>query len=304
MTLKVFTRPDGAHIYRAAPPQSAFKSRLPAGVYTLSEESGFGEMEYWFCPLAADNDPPLDIRPEVREITEEIRNFLGPEMRQFFRRFGFAHKRGYLLYGQPGTGKSATIRLLEKRFIEQFDGVVLIWTNGMVSNFVEAIRSDEPERPIMVVVEDIEEQLVHFERAVLEFLDGQKALNNFVLVATTNHLDEIPERIKHRPSRIDRLLEIAPPDADARAAYLQRLGLTKAEIESILPHTDGLSMAHLKEMVISTMGFGRDPVETSERLKSLGPVPPAPVVSARVAIVKKLMNDATARYVGVENEEP
>lgn len=72
-----------------------------------------------------------------------------------------------------------------------------------------------------------------------------------------------------RPSRIDRVLEIRAPDAEARSAYLKRLGLTDAEAAQILPHTEGLSMAHLKEVVISVMGFGRSPEETGTRLRSL-----------------------------------
>ena len=268
--LKILRHPNGYFEYQRPRRLSDYGISLPAGVYQTKEEFGFGgDPMYFYVPVNVDNDPPLDIRPEVREITEEIRQFFSPEIRSFFKRFNFAHKRGYLFYGEPGTGKSATLRLLEQRFVERFDGIVLLWDHDTIQPFVRKIREEEPDRPIMVVAEDIESRIGSFEVSILEFLDGQVALNNFVLVATTNHLESIPDRIKARPSRIDRVLEIKAPDAEARAAYLKRLGLTDAEVAQILPHTEGLSMAHLKEAVISVMGFGRSPEETGTRLRSL-----------------------------------
>jgi SpoVK/Ycf46/Vps4 family AAA+-type ATPase len=213
---------------------------------------------YAFDPVKVDNDQPLEVDAQASNLVKEIDTFL--KKGDVFKKFGFSHKRGYLLHGPPGCGKSSTLRLLQKHFIEKFDGIVLIWRKNDFSNHLERLRDFEPGRAVMVVCEDIDGILVHFEKSMLEVLDGQKGLNNFVLVATTNYLDKIPSRIKDRPSRIDRVVEMGLPDTKVRLKYLKSIGLEHAQAERLAFKSDGLSIAKLKELVIATVCFD-EPVE-------------------------------------------
>lgn len=244
-------------------------SHLPPGVYeTTSTEIG-GELVPSFKKIIPNNDKPIEIADTMTGLMREIGHFFSiPEK---YQRFGFPHKRGYLLHGAPGTGKSCLLRLLEESFVRQFGGVALIWRGGDIRRWYQSIRENEKNRPIMVVCEDIDGVLAGFEEEILEFLDGQVALNNFVIVATTNHLDSIPARIKDRPSRIDRLVEIGFPDRESQRKYLAALGLEIAEIEVILDAVatkapDGLSMASLKEVVIGSYCLGYSAEEVVSRL--------------------------------------
>lgn len=248
--------------------------KLDPGVYELGSTMEDGPV---FCPIEADNDPPLEVDPQITATLDEMQHFFTKA--DAFRKFGFAHKRGYLLHGPPGCGKSSALRLLQLRFVERFGGVVLIWrpSIGTPQVWVELIRENEGNRPVMVVCEDIDSDLRRFETHILEFLDGQKALNNFVLVATTNHLEVIPDRIRNRPSRIDRVIEVPLPPEPVRAAYLVRLGLEPTKASELAQLTPNFSMAQLKEVVVGTECL-EQPLE--DVMRRLGRVPSADLVVA------------------------
>lgn len=244
------------------------QNTLPPGVYRTAvvREANFAP---GFEPIEADNDRPLEIDSSVKNLLAEVKDFLGK--RQMFQDMGFSHKRGYLMHGPPGCGKSSTLRLLEEEFIDTFSGVVLVWRpeDGSVSTYYDLIRKHEPDRAIMLVVEDIDSCLRQFEEDLLEFLDGQRGLQNFVLVATTNNLNVIPSRIKDRPSRIDRLVEIGKPTPEARAIYLENIGLNKVQVGQILAVTDNTTVAQLKEVVVGHLLLGGKLEEVVKRVTGL-----------------------------------
>lgn len=208
-------------------------------------------------PVEISNDEPLEIDDSVKDIIKEFGDFF--DRRDTFKKMGFSHKRGYLLHGPPGCGKSSTLRLLEKRFVDKYKGLVLFWDNGSaIDAYYDFLRDEERDRPILVVCEDIDSYLERFEERILEFLDGQRGLDNFVLVATTNSLSKIPSRIKDRPSRIDRLLEIGKPNEKTRYQYLFKITNGDAEkSETLARMTNGMSIAQLKEVVVATVCLGQ-----------------------------------------------
>ena len=265
---RVIAIQSGTHYYTEA----TTRTTLASGLYNMSAVRVGNEIVPGFVPVAVTNDEPLDIDPLVHEIVKEFEDFFN--RRPIFKKMGFAHKRGYLLHGPPGCGKSSTLRLLQKKFLDQFQGIVLFWRHGAsIENYVDFIRENESDRPLMVICEDIDQFMEHFETKILEFLDGQKGLDNFLLVATTNNLKQVPSRIKDRPSRIDRVLEIGKPSRETRLKYLLALNTPEAEANTIADRTEGFSIAHLKEVVVATVCLGQSLESVFARLKKadMGP---------------------------------
>ena len=253
---------EGVHYYTDATDRTS----LATGLYEMAAVRVGDKILPGFAPIKVDNDAPLEIDSTIDEIVREFQDFYN--RRPIFKKMGFAHKRGYLLHGPPGCGKSSTLRLLQKKFMEQFKGVVLFWRQGTgIESYVEHIRAHEPLRPIMVICEDIDGFVQYFERNILEFLDGQKGLDNFLLVATTNNLDKIPPRIKDRPSRIDRVLEIARPNEETRRKYLVALNVEPAEAAELAAKTKGMTLAQLKEVIVATVCLGQSVESVMARLK-------------------------------------
>lgn len=253
---------DGTTYYT----QALGRSTLGSGFYKMKPIRTDEGIVPGFTPVAISNDSPVEIDNSVAEIARELETFLS--RRDIFKKMGFSHKRGYLLHGPPGCGKSSTLRLLEKLFVEKFDGLVLFWDNGSsVQDYFEHIRRHEPDRPVMLVCEDIDNQISYFEEAILEFLDGHQGLNNFVLVSTTNNLEEVPSRIKDRPSRIDRLVAIGKPSQETRYNYLLSAGVSKSSALDLAVRTEGLSIAQLKEILVAVVCLEQPLKPVLERLK-------------------------------------
>jgi ATP-dependent 26S proteasome regulatory subunit len=245
--------------------RSSAELTLEKGVYRISQIYFDNEYIPTYEPIVVDNDPVISCDPLTDQILHEIRTFLKNKER--FQKLNVTHKRGFILHGKPGCGKSATLRLIEESFVKEFSGIVLVWEAGISIRLAfETLRKYQPTVPIIAVAEDLEANIEAFEEEILEFLDGQKALDNFVLIATTNQIDQIPDRIKARPSRIDRVIEIAPPSFATISKYLESKGLQPYEVQNLLPHTSGMSIAQVKELLIAVHCFEEVPEKVRTRL--------------------------------------
>jgi cell division protease FtsH len=139
-----------------------------------------------------------------------------------------------------------------------------------------------------VVIEDIDSVIDHgYEDQLLTLLDGQETVNSVAFIATTNHLESLPARIAKRPSRFDRVIEVEAPGPNVRRQFLVKRGcgeLSKKELERWVRLTDGLTIAHMKELIISVLLLENDLETEAERLRGspideevLGPVKAVPV---------------------------
>ena len=143
---------------------------------------------------------------EIKSILEDIECFW--ERRSTYRDYNFVHKRGILLYGDPGCGKSGIIQLCIKHIIEKKNGIVINIKDEdeirYFSEFITTIKIIEPDRPLIVILEDID-SLAGEDRysttKLLNILDGIKQIENVVYIATTNYPEKLQERITNRPAK-------------------------------------------------------------------------------------------------------
>ena len=259
-----------------APAQDTVK-RLNAGLYEIKFDNSLGTYVMVHQKLNADELFFLP-SPEIEEVIDDIKKFWNKI--STFSSYKFAHKRGILLYGEPGCGKSSIIQLCMKHIVEDMDGIVINVKDeddvDAYLGFIHNFRKVEPIRPLIDIMEDLD-SIVGEDRystsRVLNVLDGIKQIENVVYIATTNYPEKLEERITDRPSRFDRRYEVQLPDAEMRMAYLKHKipakDFKKLDIDQWVKDTDKMSIAHLRELVISTMVLGNTYEETIDRLKNL-----------------------------------
>lgn len=261
-----------AHNGGGLAPMTQTKNVLPPDLYDLQYVNDV----LTFVPTNLVTDKLLRL-PDSRsdEVISEIERFW--TLKDRFKKFGFTHKRGFLLYGPPGSGKTSTISFIIKQMINS-NGLALLanMNPDVVSSALKVLRKIEPERKIVVVMEDLDTIIATYgESEVLSILDGESSVDNCVFLATTNYPENLDGRIVNRPSRFDRVVKIGMPNEAARKAYLvsRELNLSDTEMKKWVEATKDFSIAHIKELIVGVYCYGNDFTKEVERLKSMAKKP-------------------------------
>jgi SpoVK/Ycf46/Vps4 family AAA+-type ATPase len=250
---------------------------VPAGVYEMKADQNIG-FHIELQSHMSDELIELPI-PEIHEILRDIDNFWNRE--NMFKKYGYTFKRGVLLYGPPGNGKSCLIQLLCRKLISDMNGIVFnLRDHTDIELYLEyagpVLRCIEPDRPIIVIMEDID-NIIHGSRStltgVLNMLDGIKQINKVVYIGTTNYPELLEERISNRPSRFDRRYKIGLPSGKVRKSYisqkLKKDDLEKINIKEWVDKTKGFSLAAIKELIVSVIILDIPLDEAVERLREM-----------------------------------
>jgi hypothetical protein len=193
--------------------------------------------------------------------------------RDVLRSLDIELKRGILLHGPPGTGKTS----------------ISLYLAGCLPNFTicfisgerllyprEVCRMARYLQPAMIVFEDID--LVAHERnanglatvlgELMNQIDGCEPSDQVLFVMTTNSLERLEHAVKNRPGRVDQIIEIPLPSRGERRQLLtyfaRNLRLSGDNLDRLLDATDGSTPAMLKEIV------KRGAVNAIERNEGLG----------------------------------
>jgi transitional endoplasmic reticulum ATPase len=180
--------------------------------------------------------------------------------------------KGILLYGPPGTGKTMIAKAVaatsEANFIS-IKGPELIskWVGESEKGVREVFRKARQAAPCVIFFDELDavaprrgggsEGDAHVtERVISQMLtelDGLEDLKGVVVIGATNRPDIIDEALL-RPGRFDRLLEVPPPDKDARKHIFQ-IHTKKKPLESdvnldnLVEMTEGMTGADIAALV-------------------------------------------------------
>lgn len=234
---------------------------LTPGLYKVIYKSW--EDSYTCKEVKIDNSSLVDIvQPELKGVIESIDHFY--ESRELFKNWNILHKRGILLYGAPGGGKSSVISKLVESLVSR--GGVAFIVDGEESlefyaKFYKNIyRNIEPDRQVMTIFEDIDAFVGRMESTLLNVLDGIGETGNIVNIATTNYPENLPERVINRPNRFDRVVEVKCPSEEDRRKYFENKiipeEITNIDLDEWVKATDKFSIAQLSEVIKSVFLFG------------------------------------------------
>lgn len=249
--------------------------RAPSQIYSLDIRQNDGAVI--FSKKEIHGDELLNLQSmTLNKVVKSIHAFW--KSKKKFREHGFLWKRGIFMYGPPGGGKSSVIRAINDEVIKH-DGVVFYEQSPHVCvEGLKAFRQVEPTRPICLILEDLEEILEDYsESTLLGLLDGEHQVDNVIFIATTNHPDKIPARFINRPSRFDEIVLVDVPGEEARYEFFKAKlpHLSKKELKRWVAGSKNLSIAYLREMIVSVECFGHSIEDTIEKLNKMHKYPPS-----------------------------
>jgi transitional endoplasmic reticulum ATPase len=174
------------------------------------------------------------------------------------RQLGIPLKRGVLLEGPYGTGKTLTAHVAAKMCVE--NGWTFIYLED-TEDLAQAIRFAKMYQPAMIFAEDIDRVMEDQNKrsredkvqTILNTIDGVDTKNTeIVVVLTTNFIDRITQAML-RPGRLDAVLSVKPPDAKAVQRLIKLFGRElideKVELPNVGAQLQGQIPAVIREVV-------------------------------------------------------
>lgn len=194
----------------------------------------------------------------VKQVSDEIEEFQKRE--KIFKDMGFLHRRGYILYGPPGSGKTICAKSIIDASVQRIGAVAFSGNNiSMLSNGLKEFREVEPNRFIICLFEDIDAILRNNNEAfVLSMLDGEDQVDHVLNIATTNYPERLDRRIVARPRRFDRVIKISHPEPIIREAFLKRKlkHVPDKTLKIWVKESEGLSFSAMTELIVSVVCLG------------------------------------------------
>jgi len=227
--------------------------KLAPGVYAIKRDAN-GQI--YFNNMQVTSDTLIDLPSFIsKQIIEEVNNFWSEEVRKRFDRRGMTYKRGILLHGTHGTGKSSIIIKLMQEEVERGGIVFFCPTPTILSAGAKIVREIQGDVRMLVVFEEFEKILYQDESNFLSLLDGEL----------------IPPRIKDRPSRFATVVEVPLPDAETRRLFIEAKTFPdeNVNIEAWVEATEGMTIDHIKDLIISVFCIGVSLEEAAERAKNM-----------------------------------
>jgi len=224
--------------------------------FTFSE---YGEFGITFMPRPSVTADEVVLPPE--DLASIERHAIGmAERADELRSANRELKRGLLLYGPPGSGKTHTVAYLAAAMPERTVVVLQGPSVGALGQAAAIVRSLSPA---MLVIEDVD--LIATTRGMpgmdtnpllfqlLNEMDGLTPTDDVLFVLTTNRLDIVEPALAARPGRIDHALEIDLPDAVGRwrllDLYLRDCPHEIDDPAPIIERIDGVTASFVKELV-------------------------------------------------------
>lgn len=207
--------------------------------------------------------PPILPRGMLTEIYKNTIGFLasGKSEKELYKEYDIPYKRGILLSGKPGCGKTMTCKWLRNLAINHdfYYRVVTLeeYEHARQHGSVRALFGAPRNRPGIIFFDDLDVMVKDRKTGNLEIMpfltnmDGIYPAEGVVFVFTTNVMEELDEAFV-RPGRIDLWLPFAPPGKKLRQQFVEERFhkniLAGVDVDDIVERTNDYTFAEIEEI--------------------------------------------------------
>lgn len=209
----------------------------------------------------------------TKDITDRIDKFI--EAVPKYEKYGIFPKRGILLHGPAGTGKTSAIAETARKYGTDGETFILLWHTdkveaGDVKDFIKHLKYVDTKRMILVAEDiggiEIDQAKIRSESALLSLLDNQESTFKVptLILATTNYPENFMGNLTNRPNRFDDKIRVGYPKGPQRAQLLEFYDQEKLVDEEALSmisskKCDEFSPAHIREVIIRSAIYSLKP---------------------------------------------
>jgi|GEM_PF-7113490 len=237
-----------------------FKMGVEPGVYTLWDSLEEGRVPR-LKQLEYNCDDPVEMTGGAYDaLRESVDSFFAARDR--YAKSGILHKRGIVLHGPPGSGKSTMVREEAERWADQGKVVFYAYDPQTITRSLKTFRQSDARRDVVVVLEDFDE-LVKYggTQRMNQMLDGVDAPQHVLFLATVNDLKALPMKLR-RKGRFEEKIHCPMPDLNQRYSYIK--GVAGARIpdhicEAMARNTKGAGFGTLRDVVALVVAHGASP---------------------------------------------
>ncbi|GAA5913616.1 hypothetical protein JCM6882_001703 [Rhodosporidiobolus microsporus] len=242
---------------------SSYTTAIREAILVFSDSTWTADHGLWKSVQKASWDDVI-LDDELKgQIQREYRRFLASE--EVYKDLGVPWKRGLILLGPPGNGKTISLK-------------AMMHDSGAPSLYVKSLKTwmgeeagirmvfnrARAEAPCLLIFEDLDALITDENRSFfLNELDGLEENDGHLIIATTNHFDKLDPALSNRPSRFDRKYNFPNPSTSERrsyARYWQKKLASNDEIDfpdSLLDRfaeeTAKFSFAMMKEAFVASL---------------------------------------------------
>ncbi|KAF9001540.1 P-loop containing nucleoside triphosphate hydrolase protein [Cyathus striatus] len=236
----------------------------------IYEDENWSKSASLYKSIRSSDWDSIVLKDEFREgLRRDVETFFNS--RDAYASLNITWKRGILLLGPPGNGKTESIKAL----LNEFKNVEALYVKSFTTRYgpemgVRQIFTHARKHvPCILVIEDLDSMVTRKVRSFfLNELDGLAKNEGILTIATTNHPERIDDAILNRPSRFDVKYDFTLPESDIRKIFalkwikkVQELGNdTGIDFDDpertanlVADKTESWSFAFLKELFVSFM---------------------------------------------------
>ena len=244
-------------------------------------KNAFFDMQFNFIKRSETVNDLIAWNADVRkQLDKDVIEFL--KVMPILRNNGLPNSRGIILSGPPGTGKT----MIAKSLASKTSVTTILISAEMIQqkNEVKSIfRLGRKLAPTLMIIEDIDTAGTVSRRFTdhpilgeyLQSMDGMEPNNGMVIIATTNHTENIDPAISDRPGRFDRIIDVPLPNYSQRSGIISNIlakmpaeEISESEVAKIANRSSGLSGAWIREIVqtamIEAIYAGREQVNAAD----------------------------------------